>query len=181
MSDDNIISGDAQHRHFKLTETLIEFSKLFKYDNGDDRSIVIVGATFIETIMEHILRAFYPENDKEVEALFSPEQILGTYGSKIRMLYCLGLIDKVIMSDLRLVGKIRNQFAHNLYASFSDQRIESWCRDLKWHKISMFMDPPPNVTARDIYQVGINQLITHLNGTISIARGSKITIKQVMP
>lgn len=177
---ENIISGDALKRHFKLTETLFEFGKLFKYERGDDRSIVIVGATFIETIMEHILRAFYPENDNEVDTLFSPEQILGTYGSKIRMLYCIGFIDKIIMNDLKLVGKIRNQFAHNLYASFSDQRIESWCRGLKWHKISMVMDAPLNAATRDIYQVGVNQLITHLNGSISLARGSKRNIMHVI-
>ena len=92
------------------------------------------------------------------------------------MVYCLGLVDKLIMNDLKLVGKIRNKFAHDLNASFNDAKISQWCKELKWHKLS-YMKPPTEATTRDLFQVGVHQLISHLNGTVSIARGSKIKIR----
>jgi hypothetical protein len=93
------------------------------------------------------------------------------------MAYCLGLIDTVVKNDLKLIGKIRNQFAHDLYASFENKNIKSWCQELKWHKISMMMEAPPDATIRDLYQVGVNQLITYLHGIVDTARGDKRTIK----
>ena len=170
-SDKSIIAGKALDRHFDLFNTLIAFSKLFSYNNGDDRSIVIIGATFLETILEHILLGFFPEDEKDVDSLLKYD--LGSYGKKVKMTYCLGLIEKTVKDDLVLIGRIRNRFAHDLYASFEDENIKAWCNQLKWHEISMMMAPPGEATTRDIYQVGVNQLITNLNGVVSFARGEK--------
>ena len=88
------------------------------------------------------------------------------------------MIDKVIKDDLNLIGKIRNRFAHDLYASFEDEQIISWCKALMWHKISMMRNPPESATIRDLYQAGVNQLISHLNGVVSIAHLEKRKIKK---
>lgn len=168
-----ILTGKAQDRYFELRDALYKFHTLFEYNNGDDRAIVIIGGSFLDIILDHILLAFFPEDEQEIERLTNFDQPLGTYANKVRMAYCLGLIEKIVKDDLKLIGKIRNRFAHDLYASFDDQNIQSWCKELKWHKISMMMEPPPEATIRDLYQVGVNQLITHLHGAVSMARGHK--------
>lgn len=173
MDNDSLIKGKALKRYFELHDALAKFHDLFIYNEGDDRAIVIIGGSFLDIIMEHLLLAFLPEDDTEVERLVQFDQPIGTYGNKVRMAYCLGLIEKIIKDDLKLIGKIRNRFAHDLYASFKDQDIKSWCLELKWHKISMMVEPPEDATVRDIYQVGVNQLITYLNGAVSIARNGK--------
>lgn len=65
---------------------------------------------------------------------FSPDGVPGFaipfYLAHPRLM-CLGLIYKPVRDDLNLVRKIRNEFAHNLYASFEDEKIESWCSGLK--------------------------------------------------
>ena len=108
----------------------------------------------------------------------SPEQPLGTYGSGVKMIYCLGLIDKTVRDDLKLIGKIRNKFAHDLYASFEDEQINSWCRQLRWHRETLLADPPPTATTRDYYQVGVNQVIGYLNGIVGMARAEQRTIRK---
>src|SRR3546814_2970630 len=102
---------------------------------------------------------------------------LGNFSSKIKMCYCLGLIDKMIKEDLNLIRKIRNEFAHDLYASFDSDKIKNWCLQLKWHKIIVTPYPPSDATPKDYFQVGVNSLITHLNGCVSIARSEKRSIK----
>jgi DNA-binding MltR family transcriptional regulator len=52
-------------------------------------------------------------------------QPLGDFSNKIKMCYCLGLIDKIIRDDLNLIRKIRNEFTHDLYASFESDKIKS--------------------------------------------------------
>ncbi len=167
------LNGKAAERYVELNDALAKFHDLFKYSGGDDRAIVIIGGSFLDIILDHILLAFFPEDDSEVERLIQYDQPLGTFGGKVRMAYCLGLIEKIVKDDLKLIGKIRNKFAHDLYVSFDDKIIMSWCHELKWYKISMMAEPPGEATTRDLYQVAVNQLISFLTGAVSIGRANK--------
>jgi DNA-binding MltR family transcriptional regulator len=178
-NDSSLLQGKALERYFYRLKALEEFSKLFTYNVGDDRAIVIIGCSFLETILEHILIEFFPDDEKEVDVLLNYDKSLGTYSNKVRMIYCLGLIRKKVMDDLRLIGKIRNRFAHDLSVSFEDSDIASWCKSLKWHREVFFLhETPSDATTRDIYQVGVNTLISYLNGVVSMARGEKRVLKK---
>ncbi len=165
------ITGKALDRHFELEAALLEYSRLFDH-KADDRAMVIVGAAFLDTLLEHILIAFLVDDEKEVGELLRYDQPLGTYGGRVRAAYCFGLIPKVVRTDLSLVGRVRNKFAHDLYASFADPSISSWCIGLQWHRRT-FMTPPAGVSPRDLFYVGVHQLVGHLNGVVSIARSEK--------
>jgi len=172
-NDPSIISGKALNRYFDFNDALIEFHRLFNVEGKDERAIAILGGTFLEMALEHLLHAFFPEGEKEVKKLFEYNQPLGNFSGKISLSYCLGLIDKMIKDDLNLVRKIRNKFAHDLYITFNDEEIKSWCQGLKFHIVSMMRRPPDGATELQIFQVGVNQLITNLSGYISVSRGQK--------
>jgi DNA-binding MltR family transcriptional regulator len=172
-----IISGKVLERHFDFNNALFAFHELFNLDKKDERSIAILGGTFLEMALEHTLKAFLPENEKEVDRLFEYNQPLGNFSSKISLAFCLGLIDKMIKEDLNTVRKIRNKFAHDLYADFDDNQIKAWCNNLRFHKISMMMDPPEGSSELDIFRVGVNQLISNLHGSIGISRIEKRHVK----
>lgn len=171
-----LLTQKETERYFNLQKALFEFSQLFAFEEPNDRAIAVIGGAFLDTVLLHILQNFFPEDEKEAKQLFEYNNPLGTYSARVKMVFCLGLIDKLIMEDLKLVGKIRNEFAHNLNASFNDSRIGPWCKELKWHRFA-YMNPPKYATNRDLFQVGVHQLISHLNGTVSIARGRKIKIQ----
>ena len=172
-----VITGKAIERHFELEAALLEFSRLFNGDDINDRAIAIIGATFLEMQLEHILRNFLIDDEKEVDRLLEYDQPLGNFSGKITMAYCLGLIYKPVRDDLHLVRKIRNEFAHKLYASFEDQKIADWCSSLKWHRLAYVANPPGGVSARDFFQVGTNQLSCYLSGVVSMARHEKRTVQ----
>lgn len=169
--DPYFITGEALDRHFKLNELLLEFHDLFNHGEKNERAIAIVGATFLETLLEHILWAFLIDDQNEVKKLLRSK----SFNRYIMMAYCLGLINKPVRDDLDLVRQIRNEFAHTLNVSFEDKTIKSWCASLKWHQITHVADPLDNATAQELFQVGVNQLIAHLGGVVSIARGKKRT------
>ena len=172
----NLISGKALERHFDLNQTLFEFSELFTFAEQNERAIAILGGSFLEMILEHIIFAYLPEDEKEVKKLMDINQPLGNFSNKISFCYCLGLIDKVVKDDLNLIRKIRNKFAHDLFVSFEDEQVKSWCNELKWHKIAYEANPPSEATFRDFFQVNVLQLISNLNRHISIARAQKRSI-----
>jgi len=152
-------------------ERLLEFSKAFDYEHDNDREIVIVGCAYIEDLIKDILESSFIDDEKEIKSLISESTgSLSGLVPRARLLYLLYVIPKLIYEDIKIVGKIRNHFAHNVSASFNDNSVVQLCHNLKWHKESLFMEPPASATSRDIYQVGVNQLVTHLNALPSLQR-----------
>ena len=173
MTDDRyLITGKALERYVALNDTLREFAFLF-YEEKNERAAAIVGAAYLDTLLENILINFFVDDEQEVGKLLGVERPLGTYGSRTTVAYCLGLIGKTIRDDLRLVGKIRNRFAHDLSAAFGDDPIRSWVLALKWYETSMLGPAPEGATPGEIFQVGVNQLGTHLSGIVGLARGQQ--------
>ena len=163
------LSENEAERHFRLREMLFEFAKLFDYGEASDRAVAIVGPAFLDTLLTGLLINFLIDDEKEVQKLMQPDGPLGTFGAKVSACYCLGLIGETIKSDLRLVAKVRNRFAHDIRANFSDEQIKSWCSALQWHRESLMSEPPTGATTRDLFQVEVNQLVCHLNALPGLA------------
>lgn len=165
------IAGKDLERYWRHQDSLLAFHDLFN-ERGkvDERAIAIVGATFIDNVLEHTLINFMVDDEKETKKLIGFDGAMGAFSSRVTAAYCLGLICKTVRDDLRTVGKIRNRFAHQLEASFDMEPIRGWCLALKWHEISMMMKAPADATSRDIFKVGVNQLICYLNGIVGVAR-----------
>lgn len=172
----SFITGKALDRHIGLQQSLFEFSKLFDWEEPNDRAIAIVGASFLDMHLEHMLAGFLVEDEKETQKLLQPEGALGSFGSRVTMAYCLGLIPKVIRDDLRLVAKVRNRFAHRLTASFEDNDIRDFCERLQWHRLA-YRTPPSDATTRGLYQVGVHQLVSYLSGSVSLARQQRRSLR----
>jgi DNA-binding MltR family transcriptional regulator len=144
-------------------DRLLAFSRSFDYEHDNDREIVIVGCAYIESLIKEILKAVFIDDSKEVSDLLSDSTgSLPSLLPRARLLYLLGVIPEPVYKDIKTVGKIRNEFAHKVSASFSDNRIQQLCRNLEWHEQSLFMTAPSGAAVRDIYQVGVNQLVSHL-------------------
>ncbi len=164
-------------RHFDFETASFAFNEFFNKESTEDHSIALLASSFLEMALEHMLRGFLPEKDKEVEKLFSINGPLSTFSGKISMSYSVGLIEKTIMDDLHLVRKIRNAFAHQLYANFERDDIVKLCQSLKWHKLVFVANPPKEATAKQLFHVGVNQVISYLSGAVSLARGGKRQVR----
>lgn len=111
-----------EKQYYDYLKLLSEFENLFTYNEKDDRNIAIMGSSFLEMTLTQILKTFFPQDDKEVDKLInSGNGALGTFSSKISIVYVLGLMDKMVKTDLHLFRRIRNEFdlAHGLKSDFS--------------------------------------------------------------
>jgi len=166
------LSEKEAERYFQRQEMLLEFSRLFNYDESSDRAVAIVGPAFLDALLTDILIEFMVDDAKEVKELLRHDGPFGSYASRVRACYCLGLVSEIVAADLKLIGNIRNRFAHEIRVNFSDPKICQMCQKLRWHRESIG-NPPAGATDRDLFQVGVNQLVTYLSGVPGIARSKK--------
>jgi mannitol operon repressor len=97
------------------------------------RGKVLISTGYLEEMLKEILSGFLME-DKIVDDLFdSGNAPLGTLSARAKLAYTLGLISDVEFQDIDLIRRIRNDFAHDMKASFADKSVRSRCGQLK-HK-----------------------------------------------
>jgi DNA-binding MltR family transcriptional regulator len=92
--------------------TFDEVSAWFTEFQGDsDRASAVLAVAFLDTQLEQILRAFSAD-ENEILELLKPDQPLGSFGARRKLCLSLGLISTDEASELRMLGKVRNAFAH---------------------------------------------------------------------
>jgi hypothetical protein len=64
--------------------------------------------------------------------LFAPHGELGSFGTRVRLAYAMGIFSQDAYADVTRIEKIRNEFAHRLsIKSFNDQPVIDLVRHIK--------------------------------------------------
>lgn len=110
---------------------LKDYNKIVQsYKDESDRAAALLAASFLEHIFAEKLRSFFAK-DKSVEALFECHGPLGSLSAKIDIAFALGLLTHDMKSDLTLIRKVRNHFAHHpQHTSFADSPVRDFCAKL---------------------------------------------------
>ena len=93
------------------------------------RGAVVLSGVVLADLLGKTLEN-YLINHKDVKGLLygGISAPLGTFSARILMAFGLRLIDEKEYQNLQVLRKIRNHFAHNLQASFDDQKIKDLCK-----------------------------------------------------
>ncbi|MCJ9700177.1 MltR family transcriptional regulator [Bradyrhizobium sp. SHOUNA76] len=105
------------------------------------RGKVLISTGFMEQVLKEILCAFLIEGKVAEELLEGGSAPLGTFSARAKLAFTLGLISETEFQDLELIRKIRNEFAHNVKASFEDSEIRNRCKILE-HRVRDHPDRP---------------------------------------
>lgn len=110
----------------------------------------LVAAAYLENQISELLEKFFVEQGtKAKDALFDFNGPVGTFSSKIKMAYSLGLIPQEIQNALDLIRKLRNDFAHlHEPLDFESQSIRQRVIGLLPH----IDTPSPNKSGSRLYQ-----------------------------
>ena len=79
-----------------------------------ERMAVIMGAARLELGLERLLKRVMRHNPTRDDNLFGADRPLGTFSAKTALAHRLGLIDDDLEHGLRMIRKIRNDFAHSI-------------------------------------------------------------------
>jgi DNA-binding MltR family transcriptional regulator len=106
------------------------------YDQSSARAYGIVLSAILENHLTAILRLLMRREPKIADELFRPTGPLGPFGTKIRLAYLMRVIHKDIYTDLTIVTKIRNAFAHDLsITSFDQQMVRDLIKNMHCYSV----------------------------------------------
>ena len=78
-----------------------------------------------------LLAKFRPLNNDETDRLFGPDQPLGSFSAKIKLVYALSMCDRRDAQNLDSLRAIRNAFAHDKKPlTFKTAEVREVCRHL---------------------------------------------------
>jgi DNA-binding MltR family transcriptional regulator len=136
-----------------------------EFHRESDRATAILAAALLDEQLFQLLTAFLVDDEEQVELLVDSERPLGTFGARIRMTYCLGLITQEVFGILKIVKTIRNAFAHHLHGlSFADSSIAEECNKLR----SVLHGPPDFFSDRIAWPDRVIFLIATLSARTEI-------------
>lgn len=97
-----------------------------------DRGLPLVATALIDELLQETLRAFFCENASVAYLLDEGNAPLGTFSARIHACHALGLIDTFEYSEVSLLRKVRNLFAHSKHGfDFKNERVQGLCSTLK--------------------------------------------------
>jgi mannitol operon repressor len=97
-----------------------------------DRGLPLVAAALIDDRLTETLRSFFCELSSAAKLLDDGSSPLSSFSSRIEACHALGLIDEFEYTEIGLIRKVRNEFAHQKHGmSFSSPRIQGLCSTLK--------------------------------------------------
>lgn len=123
----------------KFIEDNLEIILKFRQElsKETDRGCALMAASFLDYTLEKTLRDKLVGNKNHLDRLFDFNGPLGTFSSRIKLSYSIGLIPKEIMNDLDLIRKVRNEFGHKYEPiTFDTPLISNWLNNLKTHYFS---------------------------------------------
>jgi hypothetical protein len=111
-----------------------------------DRACGVLSGVLLDSLLESLLRkVMLPSIPNDI---FKAQDILGSFSSKIDLAYYLGHISKGAFTELHLIRKIRNDFAHaiNHSLTFSTSPVSDRVQHLQLPKLLLdcmhLMDKP---------------------------------------
>ncbi|WP_186126132.1 MltR family transcriptional regulator [Burkholderia gladioli] len=118
---------------------------LAEFQKESERGAALVGAALLDARLERILRSHFIEGKCADELLDGGNAPLGSFSSRIKCCYALGLIAKNEKHDLELIRAVRNAFAHQEHGlTFESNKIRGLCASLASRR-------PLNVVEADGY------------------------------
>ncbi len=105
--------GDLRHKEQKETDAFFEV-----FGKETDRGLAIASVCYLDNTLEKLIKAAY-RKDQRIKILFKDNQILQSFYNKVCIAYFSGLIPEAVYDDLKLLGEIRNRFAHSVLETVS--------------------------------------------------------------
>jgi hypothetical protein len=100
----------------------------------NNRPIIIIGASKIDDLLYRILHKFLlPKTSKSTQQdeLLEGDNPLGTFSSRIKIIYRLGIIDYNLYKILERIRSIRNKSAHSIEFNPKKSPIREYLMELK--------------------------------------------------
>jgi len=102
--------------------------------SGSDRAAAVIGQALLEEAIKNSISFALIGNQSHKRKLIGDKESPGILGfsDQCRLAHGLGIVSKTVLSDLLIIGRIRNRFGHSAEViTFANKRIKDRCDALK--------------------------------------------------
>lgn len=148
----------------------------------DERGLILSLAAFAEEALGRLIEAFMLPVQASKDLLTGFNAPLGTFSSRIKASYALGLINEEQFRDLEYLRKMRNEFAHAWeYVSLTQEKLASLARSMSFS----YLEEDFPETSADKVRTSITALLTDISSMAQQIRakgtGVKVTGTRLIP
>jgi DNA-binding MltR family transcriptional regulator len=107
---------NAKARPFAGQPSREEFNEVIKEIEGSSaRGSAILAVNYVENVLRFFIRIrLVKMSNDHFDKLCDRDGPIGSFSQTIELSYALGIINSTFLHDLRIIRKIRNDFAHTL-------------------------------------------------------------------
>lgn len=102
-------------------------------EQKNDRGVAIVLASMVEDRLRWLIETKFVDglSENKKNWIFNGTGPLSSFVAKTEVAFALGLIQEAVRNELKLIGRIRNKFAHEFRpVRFTDPEITKLCNQL---------------------------------------------------
>jgi hypothetical protein len=124
-----VLTPEQKEKAFQLFADLSEYFRLLRKET--DRGCAMIVVAHLDYLLGELLKASMiqdEEHRKEIAQFFKDNELLGNFGTRIKLARYLNIISSELRKDLDTIRKIRNDFAHQLkFEDFNTPTIKNRC------------------------------------------------------
>src|SRR5689334_18044558 len=109
---DNDAGDPRKTRALAIVEESAKLANNFLLSRESDRAAAVLGAAYLDGLVTELLRTVLLPGNGHTR-LFGRDGPLQPFGARVHLCEALGLLTSAAIDDLRIIGKIRNRFAHD--------------------------------------------------------------------
>ncbi|MBS1248590.1 MAG: Mannitol operon repressor [Chloroflexi bacterium] len=103
-----------------------------EFRSKSDRAVVILGAAYLKTHLGGLLESFFIDDPEISEILLGQESPLGSFSTRVKVAYSLGLLSPNEYRDLLVIQAIHKEFVGEIEeVKFTNDEIRELCFRLK--------------------------------------------------
>ena len=130
---DAVISGDLSDQSNPSIKSIAEFIRIRRLlDQESDRGCVLFAASHMDHKLSILFQKILIGNKTHLDSILAFNGPLGSFSSKTKLAYSLGILRRKEFEDIEVLRKIRNEFAHSIETlAFQDLKIKQLIRNFK--------------------------------------------------
>jgi hypothetical protein len=123
----------SDEKPFEETHTHLRDFRAFLdvLNKESERGAALISATMIDDLLDQCIRSFLLDHKDVQQLLEGFNAPLGSFSARTVAAFSLGLLSESEYSDCQNIRKVRNAFAHDVHASFKDQRLCDLCANMR--------------------------------------------------
>lgn len=120
-----------------------------------------MAAAWLDDALELLLVRVLSRDEKITKELFGFDRPLGTFSTRIKLAFLLGLISDDTRQDLETIRELRNELAHvRGRLSFTDVDVQRQCASLRVYTVFAQYSRRPSKAARQRFVISAYLLTT---------------------